>query len=578
MSAVRGGGLSVRVTSTRLWQACGGLDELRASQLCARLGELALVSAEAGPGGLMLHDVVRDFLRGEAGPQRLAALSGVLLEAVAARLPAAGIPDAAGAGSARVAWWDLGGEERYLWDHLIYHLLEAGRGGEAEEVACDLRWVGARVQRFGPAAPAADLSLVDSPRVARLRGVLARTAHLLAPTDPAAAVVDVLHSRVGVDPDWGPQATALRNLCPRPRLVNSWPPPDLPDPALRRVLTGHAGRVTAVAIAPDGSWLATSGADGTVRIWDAATGQARATLTGHAGRVTAVAIAPDGSWLATSGTDGTARIWDAAIGQARAILTSHDNPVTAVAIAPDGSWLATCSVYGTVQIWDVAARQHRITLIGHAGVVAAVAIAPDGSWLATGGADGTVRIWDAATGQPQATLTSRVSGVAVIAAEVATMAIAPDGSWLATGEADGAVRIWDVATRQHRATLTGHAGVVAAVAIAPDGSWLATSGTDGMARIWDASTGQARATLTGHVGQVTAVAIAPDGSWLATGGTYGTARIWDAITGQARAMMRVDTPLIACAWHNKGRLAIGGPGGLFLFDFLTNTLPPSSGR
>lgn len=135
--------------AARLWQACGGLDELRASQLCARLGELALVSAEAGSGGLMLHDVVRDFLRGEAGPQRLAALSGVLLEAVAARLPAASIPDAAGVGSARVAWWDLGGEERYLWDHLIHHLLEAGRGGEAEEVACDLRWVGARIQRFG---------------------------------------------------------------------------------------------------------------------------------------------------------------------------------------------------------------------------------------------------------------------------------------------------------------------------------------------------------------------------------------------------------------------------------------------
>ena len=59
--------------------------------------------------------------------------------------------------------------------------------------------------------------------------------------------------------------------------------------------------MTAVAIAPDGSWLATGGDDGTVRIWDAATGQHRATLAGHTGAVTAVAIAPDGTWLATAG-------------------------------------------------------------------------------------------------------------------------------------------------------------------------------------------------------------------------------------------------------------------------------------
>ena len=52
--------------------------------------------------------------------------------------------------------------------------------------------------------------------------------------------------------------------------------------------------MTAVAIAPDGSWLASGHEDGSVRIWDRATGQERAVLTGQAEAVTAVAIAPDG--------------------------------------------------------------------------------------------------------------------------------------------------------------------------------------------------------------------------------------------------------------------------------------------
>ena len=62
---------------------------------------------------------------------------------------------------------------------------------------------------------------------------------------------------------------------------------------------------SAVAIAPDGSWLATAG-DGTVRIWDPVTGTQRHALTGHTDTVWAAAIAPDGSSLTIAG--GTTQI------------------------------------------------------------------------------------------------------------------------------------------------------------------------------------------------------------------------------------------------------------------------------
>ena len=74
----------------RLWRATAGLDDLRAAQVCQRLAQLALVSQAVGPaGGIAMHDVVRDFLRAELGQQRLAELNGMLLDAVAADLPAA---------------------------------------------------------------------------------------------------------------------------------------------------------------------------------------------------------------------------------------------------------------------------------------------------------------------------------------------------------------------------------------------------------------------------------------------------------------------------------------------------------
>jgi len=114
-----------------------------------------------------------------------------------------------------------------------------------------------------------------------------------------------------------------------------------------------------------------------------------------------------------------------------------------------------------------------------------------------------------------------------------------------------------------------------AIAVAPDGSWLATGGEDRAVRIWDMATGRQQATLTGHDGQVWAIAVAPDGSWLATGGEDRTVRIWDMATRQARAQMRLENSIKAGAWLSANSLAVGGPGGLYLFDFLTVT---SAGR
>jgi WD40 repeat protein len=563
--------------AARLWRATAGMDELQASQLLARLGGLALVSPpDIGTEGVALHDVVRDFLRNELGQQRLSELNGVLLDAVAADLPTADLPDATAAGPSGTAWWELSRGDRYLRDHLIRHLLDAGRRSDAERVACDLRWVGARVLDFGPAAPAADLSLVDTQRAAHLRGVLARAAHLLAPTEPAGAVVDVLHSRVADDPDWGAQVIALRNLCHRPRLVNHWPLPDQPDSALRRTLTSHSSWVNAMVIAPDGSWLAAGGGDGRVRVWDTGTWQERAVLSGHRRGEYAVAIAPDGSWLAAGGGRGRVRVWDAATWQERAVLSGHRGGVKAVAIAPDGSWLAAGGWDGRVRVWDTGTWQERAVLSGHTRGVYAVAIAPDGSWLAAGGGDGRVRVWDAATWQERAVLSGHTNWVNAVA-------IAPDGSWLAAGGGDGRVRVWDTATGQERTALAddnGEMGVeVEAVVIAPDGSWLAAvcsyrelDRSEARLQIWDAATGQERAVLTDHKYGVSAVAVAPDGGWLATGGRDGTVRIWDAAaTSQKRTGVRHvhEVRMVAIAPHGSWLATRDGDGMVRIWDAAT---------
>jgi hypothetical protein len=79
-----------------------------------------------------------------------------------------------------------------------------------------------------------------------------------------------------------------------------------------------------LAYAPDGTALASGSEDGTVRIWDVATGTPPVILTGHTAPITSLTYAPNGTTLSTSAADGLARVWDGRTG--RPLLTVPMNP------------------------------------------------------------------------------------------------------------------------------------------------------------------------------------------------------------------------------------------------------------
>jgi WD40 repeat protein len=108
--------------------------------------------------------------------------------------------------------------------------------------------------------------------------------------------------------------------------------------------------VNAIAISPDGTWLATGGNDRRAMIWGY-DGRLNATLTGHAGAVDAVAISPDGSWLATGSDDGTARIWAADDGATPCNVSALrvDGTVSACAWRPRNLGLCIVGARGLYQ-------------------------------------------------------------------------------------------------------------------------------------------------------------------------------------------------------------------------------------
>jgi WD40 repeat protein len=114
-------------------------------------------------------------------------------------------------------------------------------------------------------------------------------------------------------------------------------------------------------------------------------------------------FSPDGRTLAGSDYEGTIVLWDTASGQVRTTLKAEDRRrVSSLAFAPDGKTLAAAvgdrpghdHEPGLIILWDTAHGQRRLTLTGHTNAVLSVAFSPDGRLLASGSSDRTVRLWD----------------------------------------------------------------------------------------------------------------------------------------------------------------------------------------
>ncbi|WP_017717516.1 WD40 repeat domain-containing protein [Kamptonema formosum] len=162
--------------------------------------------------------------------------------------------------------------------------------------------------------------------------------------------------------------------------------------------------IYAVAISADGKILASAGSKATaestenkeeaglVQVRRLETRELLHALVETSGKVSSVAVSPDGQVLASGCQDGSVKLWDLKTGQVQRILLGHSLPVNCVAISADGNVLASGSSDRTVKLWNPHTGELLQTLEEHAERVSAVAFSPDGKTLVSGSQDETVKI------------------------------------------------------------------------------------------------------------------------------------------------------------------------------------------
>lgn len=159
------------------------------------------------------------------------------------------------------------------------------------------------------------------------------------------------------------------------------------------VLEGHENAVQALTADASGHWLASGGADKTVRLWNIDTRQPKLILRNHSDFVSALAFSPDGSQVAAGSVDGAVKIWFVASGRALRTLDLHTARVTMLAFSPSGELLVSAADDGSVRVRGIG-RTRVSWLLGEPDKRAKTfAFTNDGRTLVTGGGDGVVRYW-----------------------------------------------------------------------------------------------------------------------------------------------------------------------------------------
>lgn len=285
------------------------------------------------------------------------------------------------------------------------------------------------------------------------------------------------------------------------------------------ILRGSQQPVYAVAFTDDGRRVLTGGHDGTVRLWNIASGQQERLIGLHGNWVWSVAAMPNSPIVASASHDGTVRIWNYETGD-RVATIPVDGRAWSLAFSADASQLYVGTDKGVVVITTGSWTTFTNNVVD-LGPVYSLSLSSDGTLIGVAeGNKATVRTLPGFAIRTTCIAPSQTGSVYAVA-------LSPNGSRIVTGGADFTVRLFNGQSGLEIASRPPTIGSVLALQYSPDGNTILVGGGDGTAKILNATSLAINSSLAGHSGLVYASRFSKDGKRVVTGSTDFTARVWN---------------------------------------------------
>lgn len=173
--------------------------------------------------------------------------------------------------------------------------------------------------------------------------------------------------------------------------------------AMATLAAADESQASKIALSRDEKFLA-SVHDNQVKLWDLEKrNETGVSIKHQEGSIAAINLSADGKTLASCGTDGTIRLWDAATGVELQRLklppqNNYANTYHVVRFSPDGKILATGSLHG-VHLWSVGEGVLERELDSGSHRTDALAFSPDGKTIIGGILGGEIRVWETLSGK-----------------------------------------------------------------------------------------------------------------------------------------------------------------------------------
>jgi WD40 repeat protein len=373
-------------------------------------------------------------------------------------------------------------------------------------------------------------------------------------------------------------------------LLALWPEELLPEHKFKPSLVlqqGHADRVSAVVTTADGEQMITASLDSTIRIWRVRDGAPvlLRVLAYHTNGVTALALSPNGRYIASGDGMGEVKVWDLVEGRERPQegASPHEGRITAIGFLPekDRGRFVSLDQEGQSVLWDTSGPVlQKRDLAGIALVRLAVAAEAGPAAIALADPAGRLVLFDGDV--------KPLPAIGGTDARPTALHLSADGRWVAAGDEQGHVRVWNAATRAPLFQ-NDYDQKISALRIGPTGKLAVAAGDRLYLAPLDGKSSGPGLVLEGVSDELDSALFSGNGQWLAALGQNGNRYLWslrDPAHPQARPLPAEGRMRGAASLtfdRNIQRLVAGeGDGGVRSWELVSRReqprIPPHRGK